>query len=98
MKRFRSVQTRPNASVKWPYEVATPAKLSTLPELINKVQTMSEDQLTLITDFFFPDSWNFEAVQADPVRREAAASNEIKLYMLENGVTHSHSIDDVDDI
>jgi hypothetical protein len=82
--------------VNWPYEVATPARLSTLPELINKVQTISEDQLTLIADFFFPDSWNFEVVQADPTRQAAAI--EINLYMLENGITRSYSIDDVDDI
>ena len=93
MKRFRSVQTRPNASILWPYEIASTTKYGENPDLVSKTRTLSEDQLTLVTDFIFPDSWDIEAVRSEPNR--LSSIDTMLEYMLENGITRSDSVDDI---
>lgn len=95
MKRFRSVQTRPNITVQWPYKLSTSTMLSLNPDLISKTITLSEDQLVLVTDFMFPDSWNYETVSSDPDRVATQNSFQIREYQLEHGITYSYSVDDV---
>lgn len=93
MKRVRTVQTRPNTSIQWPYEVVSSSRLSQHPDLIDSNKTMSEDGLTLVSDWFFPDSWTWESFAARP-----NTSHEfLNEYIISNGITHSISVESVPD-
>ena len=101
MKRCRSVQTRPNANILWgqdanPLATSRAKLMSEHPDLISKTRTLSEDQLTLVVDHIFPDSFNWEefdsqfCVTISPAEKEAK-----RQYVFENGITWSFSVDDI---
>lgn len=93
MKRLRTIQTRPNTSVLWPYEVASSSRLSVHPDLIDSNKTLSEDGLTLVSDWFFPDSWTWESFTSRP----GANPVDTSAYSATNGITSSVSVDTVPD-